>query len=99
MPLISGSDRNRFSLDAIAGYAFNALTFQTFGGAPTSVGFDPNSIVSGCFGRAFAGSAEFAKTHVAVAANSIEPAREIAARFREKTGHEAFRVASSPRSP
>jgi hypothetical protein len=31
--------------DAIAGYAFNALTFQTFGGAPTPVGFDPNSIV------------------------------------------------------
>jgi hypothetical protein len=55
--------------------------------------------LSRCFGRAFAGSAEFAKTQVAVAANSIEPAREIAARFREKTGHEAFRVASSPRSP
>jgi molybdate transport system substrate-binding protein len=40
----------------------------------------------------FAGSAEAAKTHVAVAANFTEPAREIAARFREKTGHEAVLI-------
>jgi predicted porin len=40
-----GTDFGGFSLDAIVGYAFNALTFQTFGGAPTPVGFDPNSIV------------------------------------------------------
>jgi molybdate transport system substrate-binding protein len=41
---------------------------------------------------AFAGRAEAAKTHVAVAANFTEPAREIAARFREKTGHEAVLI-------
>jgi molybdate transport system substrate-binding protein len=41
---------------------------------------------------ALAGSAEAAKTHVAVAANFTEPAREIAARFREKTGHEAVLI-------
>jgi molybdate transport system substrate-binding protein len=40
----------------------------------------------------FAGSAEAGKTHVAVAANFTEPAREIAARFREKTGHEAVLI-------
>jgi hypothetical protein len=40
-----GTDFGDFSFDAIAGYAFNALTFQTFGGAATPVGFDPNSIV------------------------------------------------------
>ena len=40
-----GADFGGFSFDAIAGYAFNALTFQTFGGAPTPVGFDPDSIV------------------------------------------------------
>ena len=40
----------------------------------------------------FAGSADAAKTHVAVAANFTEPAREIAARFREKTGHEAVLI-------
>ena len=40
----------------------------------------------------FAGCAEAAKTHVAVAANFTEPAREIAARFREKTGHEAVLI-------
>jgi molybdate transport system substrate-binding protein len=40
----------------------------------------------------FVGSAEAAKTHVAVAANFTEPAREIAARFREKTGHEAVLI-------
>jgi hypothetical protein len=40
-----GTDFRGFSFDVIAGYAYNALTFQTFGGAPTPVGFDPNSIV------------------------------------------------------
>jgi len=40
----------------------------------------------------FAGSAEAAKTHVAVAANFTEPARKIAALFREKTGHEAVLI-------
>jgi len=38
------------------------------------------------------GSAEAAKTHVAVAANFTEPAREIAAHFHEKTGHEAVLI-------
>jgi molybdate transport system substrate-binding protein len=46
----------------------------------------------GLFWLSFAGSAEAAKTHVAVAANFTEPAREIAARFREKTGHEAVLI-------
>ena len=42
----------------------------------------------------FAGSAEAAKTRVAVAANS--PSRhEIATRFREKTGHEAVLIFSA----
>jgi ABC-type molybdate transport system substrate-binding protein len=40
----------------------------------------------------FAGTAETAKTQVAVAANFTEPAREIAVRFREKTGHEAVPI-------
>jgi molybdate transport system substrate-binding protein len=40
----------------------------------------------------FSGSAEAAKTHVAVAANFTEPAREIALRFREKTGREAVLI-------
>jgi molybdate transport system substrate-binding protein len=39
-----------------------------------------------------AGTAEAAKTHVAVAANFTEPARAIAARFHEKTGHEAILI-------
>ena len=43
----------------------------------------------------FAGSAEAAKTRVAVAANFTEPAREIAARFREKTSHEAVLIFSA----
>jgi molybdate transport system substrate-binding protein len=38
----------------------------------------------------FGGSAQAAQTHVAVAANFTEPAREIAALFRQKTGHEAI---------
>src|SRR5215467_1501650 len=40
-----GTDIGRFSFDAIAGYAQNALTFQTFGGATMPAGFDPNSIL------------------------------------------------------
>ena len=40
----------------------------------------------------FAGSAEAGQTHVAVAANFTEPAREIAKLFREKTGHEAILI-------
>jgi predicted porin len=40
-----GADIGDFSFDAIAGYAFNALTFQSFSGAPTPPGFDPDSIV------------------------------------------------------
>jgi len=39
-----------------------------------------------------AGSAQCAQTHVAVAANFAEPAREIAALFRQKTGHEAVLI-------
>jgi molybdate transport system substrate-binding protein len=48
--------------------------------------------VFGLLWLGFAGSAQAAKTHVAVAANFTEPAREIAARFREKTGHEAVLI-------
>ena len=40
-----GTDFNGFSFDAIAGYAKNALTFQSFGGATLPVGFDQDSIV------------------------------------------------------
>jgi molybdate transport system substrate-binding protein len=54
----------------------------------------PRSIAAafGLLWLGFAGNAEAAKTHVAVAANFTEPAREIAARFREKTGHEAVLI-------
>jgi predicted porin len=40
-----GTDFGKFSFDAIAGYAQNALTFQTFGGATIPAGFDPDSIL------------------------------------------------------
>jgi molybdate transport system substrate-binding protein len=40
----------------------------------------------------FARSADAGKTHVAVAANFAEPAREIANVFRQKTGHEAVLI-------
>ena len=40
-----GTDFNGFSFDAIAGYAKNALTFQSFGGAPTPIGYNPDAIV------------------------------------------------------
>ena len=36
-----GADFNGFSFDAIAGYAKNALTFQSFAGAATPVGYNP----------------------------------------------------------
>jgi molybdate transport system substrate-binding protein len=39
-----------------------------------------------------AGPAQAAQTHVAVAANFAEPAREISAMFKEKTGHEAILI-------
>jgi predicted porin len=41
----AGIDIGKFSFDAIAGYAQNALTFQTFGGATMPAGFDPDSIL------------------------------------------------------
>jgi predicted porin len=40
-----GLDFNGFSFDAIAGYAKNALTFASFAGASTPVGFNPYDIV------------------------------------------------------
>jgi predicted porin len=40
-----GTDFSGFSFDAIAGYAKNALTFQSFAGATLPVGFNPDSIV------------------------------------------------------
>jgi molybdate transport system substrate-binding protein len=40
----------------------------------------------------FAGQAEADVTHVAVAANFTEPAKEIAALFKQKTGHEAVLI-------
>ena len=40
-------------------------------------------------GAFLASSAEAAQTHIAVAANFTEPAKEIAALFNQKTGHEA----------
>jgi predicted porin len=40
-----GTDIGKFSFDAIAGYAQNVLTFQTFGGAAMPAGFDPDSIL------------------------------------------------------
>ena len=39
-----------------------------------------------------AGTAEAGQTHVAVAANFTEPAREIAELFKQKTGHEAILI-------
>ena len=39
--------------------------------------------------------AEAGQTHVAVAANFIEPAREIAALFQKKTGHEAILISGA----
>ena len=44
------------------------------------------------FGASLASPAEAGQTHVAVAANFTEPAREIAALFKQKTGHEAVLI-------
>jgi molybdate transport system substrate-binding protein len=43
----------------------------------------------------FATPSQAAQTHVAVAANFIEPAREIAALFQQKTGHEAVLISGA----
>ena len=43
----------------------------------------------------FVGRADASQTHVAVAANFIEPAREIATLFRKKTGHEAVLISGA----
>jgi predicted porin len=40
-----GTDFNGFSVDLIAGYAKNALSFQSFAGAATPVGYNPYAIV------------------------------------------------------
>ena len=40
-----GTDFAGFSFDAIAGYAKNALTFQSFAGAATPIGYDSDAIV------------------------------------------------------
>ena len=40
-----GTDFNGFSFDAIAGYAKNASTFQSFAGATLPVGYNPDDIV------------------------------------------------------
>jgi hypothetical protein len=56
-----GTDFDAFSFDAIAGYALNVLTFQTFGGAPTPVGFDPNSNVRTTGGVVLLGRYEWEK--------------------------------------
>jgi len=55
-------------------------------------------MIAAAFGlilSALAAPAEADKTHVAVAANFNEPAREIAALFRKKTGHEAILITSA----
>jgi molybdate transport system substrate-binding protein len=52
-------------------------------------------MIAAAFGlvlAAFSAPARADKTHVAVAANFNEPAREIAALFRKKTGHEAILI-------
>ena len=50
------------------------------------------AIACGLLVSAFAPAADAAQTHVAVAANFTEPAREIAALFQQKTGHEAILI-------
>jgi molybdate transport system substrate-binding protein len=54
----------------------------------------PNTFAVACglFVAAFGLSAHAAQTHVAVAANFTEPAKEIAALFQKKTGHEAILI-------
>ncbi|WP_294534711.1 molybdate ABC transporter substrate-binding protein [uncultured Rhodoblastus sp.] len=50
------------------------------------------AVACGLFAAALAPSAMAAQTHVAVAANFTEPAKEIAALFQNKTGHEAILI-------
>jgi len=53
------------------------------------------TVLAAAFGAvlaAWAAPAGAGQTHVAVAANFAEPAREIAALFKEKTGHEAILI-------
>jgi molybdate transport system substrate-binding protein len=50
------------------------------------------AVACGMMFAAFVPSADAAQTHVAVAANFTEPAKEIAALFRQKTGHEAILI-------
>ena len=50
-------------------------------------------LITSAFGSSVLGSsAEAAQTHVAVAANFAEPAKEIAELFKQKTGHEAVLI-------
>jgi predicted porin len=42
-----GFDYGQFSFDAIGGWAENAQTYSTYGGAALPAGYDPNSIVRG----------------------------------------------------
>ena len=50
------------------------------------------AVAFGLFFSALVPAAMAAQTHVAVAANFTEPAREIAALFQKKTGHEAILI-------
>jgi molybdate transport system substrate-binding protein len=50
------------------------------------------AVAFGLFFSALVPAAMAAQTHVAVAANFTEPAKEIAALFRQKTGHEAILI-------
>jgi molybdate transport system substrate-binding protein len=50
------------------------------------------AIACGLFVSAFIPAAMAAQTHVAVAANFTEPAKEIASLFQKKTGHEAILI-------
>ncbi len=50
------------------------------------------AIACGLLACAFATAADAAQTHVAVAANFTEPAKEIAALFKQKTGNEAILI-------
>ena len=54
--------------------------------------FKTIAVAFGLLLGAVAAPAQAAQTHVAVAANFAEPAREIAALFRQKTGHEAILI-------
>jgi predicted porin len=45
-----GADFGKLSVDAIGGWATNAMTLSTYGGAALPAGFDPNSIVRATVG-------------------------------------------------